>query len=54
LNGANFGAGCIPRLSSIQRGESRLSSGSGEAICELKGSFTVLVPSSFASSITTE
>ncbi len=54
LNGANVGEGCVTRLSSIHRGESRLSSGSGEAICELKGSFSVLVPSSFASSITTE
>lgn len=54
LNGADFGAGCVPRLSSIQRGESRLSSGSAEAVCELKGSFSFLVPSSFASSITPE
>ena len=54
FNGANFGEGCIARLSTIQRGESRLSSGSGEALCELKGTFSFLAPASFATSITSE
>ncbi|WP_169973644.1 hypothetical protein [Tautonia rosea] len=53
LNGANFGEGCVPSLSTIQRGESRLSAGNGEAICELVGTFSFLVPASFPSSITT-
>jgi hypothetical protein len=54
LNRANFGAGCVPHLSTIQRGEPRISPGDGEASCELKGTFSVLVPASSASSLTAE
>ncbi|MEW4571248.1 hypothetical protein AB1L88_25530 [Tautonia sp. JC769] len=54
LNRADFGPGCVPRLSTIHRGEPRISPGSGEARCELSGAFSVVVPASSASSLSAD
>lgn len=45
LIGADFGNGCLPSLSRIERGEYRDAPGSGEASCELRGTFSFLVTS---------
>lgn len=50
LIGANFGDGCLPSLSRIERGEYLDAPGSGEASCELRGTFSFLISAPLAES----
>jgi hypothetical protein len=52
LLGADFGEGCIPSLSRVDRGECRASAGGGEASCELRGTFSTVLTDSPGSAST--